>query len=133
MRVGPNFVHCFGCGFHGDSIEIVKQLFRLDTFQAMIKLNDEFQLGLPIERKLTLREAMEIHERSEQIARERAQTKADSMERFERRLDLEQQLFALQDFAAERRPTCRDSPFDPLFVYAVAQTEVIRYRLDYEC
>lgn len=130
MRVGPQFVHCFGCGFHGDSIEIVRKLFGLDAFGAMVKLNDDFNLGLPIGRKLTLRESMQIQEESNRIAQERNEQKRTGIEQLENKLDLEQRLFLMQDLADEFRPNDYDAPFHPLFVYANKQINQLKYLIE---
>jgi DNA primase len=52
---------CFGCPAHGDIISFVEQLHGLNFEQALSKLNDDFGLMLPINRKPTLREAAEAH------------------------------------------------------------------------
>lgn len=40
--------YCFGCHKGGDVIDFVGQYFGLDFQKAMLKLNDDFLLGLPI-------------------------------------------------------------------------------------
>lgn len=132
MRIGPQIAHCFGCGFHGDSVEIVKRLFRLDTLQAMAKLNDDFALGLPIGRRLSLRESMEIKERSAQIVKARRELKEHQMAQFEQKLDWENELFFLEDLRDEFRPTDPDAPFHPIFVYATPRIEYLKYLLNCE-
>lgn len=132
MRIGPQIAHCFGCGFHGDSTELVKRLFHLDTLQAMSKLNEDFALGLPIGRKLTLRESMEIKERSAQIVKARHELKAQQMEAFERRISWERELQVLEDLRDEFRPTDPDEPFHPIFVYVTPKIEYLKYLLNSE-
>jgi DNA primase len=128
MRIGPVFAHCFGCGFHGDSLEIVKRIFHLDTFRAMEKLNEDFDLGLPLGRKLTLRESMEIKERSAAIAKARYNERAKRLYKLERRLALEQELFFLEDLRNEVRPVDRDAPYT-LFAIITREIERLKYTL----
>lgn len=132
MRVGPNFVHCFGCGFHGDSVEIVKRLFRLNALQALTKMNDDFAIGLPLGRKLTLRESMEIKARADEITKARRTLKDEQFARFERKLDLEQELFFLEDLRDEFRPTDPDAQFHPIFVYVTPKIEYLKYLIECE-
>ena len=43
---------CFGCGKTGDVIDFVGGLYDLNFMEAVIKINDDFSLGLPIGRKI---------------------------------------------------------------------------------
>lgn len=38
--------YCFGCGERGDVIDLVRKLFRLSFQQAVIRMDDDFNLGL---------------------------------------------------------------------------------------
>lgn len=53
---GDRGYFCFGCNASGDIIDFVKKYFNLNFMQALKKLNDDFSLGLPINRKMTARE-----------------------------------------------------------------------------
>lgn len=44
--------NCFGCGQHGDVIDLVAGLYGLTFMEAISKLNDDFHVGLPINRKI---------------------------------------------------------------------------------
>ncbi len=132
MRIGPHFAHCFGCGFHGDSLELAKRLLQADTFRSMVQLNSDFRLGLPLERKLTVRESMELNSAANRIAAERAALHADRMERFERKLDYEQALFAVQDIAKQYRPTDPDAPISPVYARSIALAEQLKYLIECE-
>lgn len=68
--------YCFGCGIGGDVINFVRHIFNLDFRQALLKLNNDFSLGLPIGRprrraevSKTVRDAWE-KERQRKINRE---------------------------------------------------------------
>lgn len=132
MRIGPKYVHCFGCGFFGDSIEIVKRLFDIGALAALTKLNNDFGIGLPLGRRPTLRESMEIKARADKIAKERRDLKEERLARFERRIDLEKQLILLEDILNESRPTDRDAPFGSLFTYYTPKIEYLKYLIDCE-
>lgn len=132
MRVGPRYAHCFGCGFHGDALEITKRLLHFDAFTALVTLNADFALDLPLGRAITLRESLEIKERSERLARDRARIKEDRLAQLERKLDLEQEFFFLEDLRKEFQPTEPDAPFHPIWRYGVRRSEQVRYLLKCE-
>ena len=50
-KVYPDSLHCFGCGEHHDIISFAKTYFNLNTqFDALKKLNDDFNLGLSLDK-----------------------------------------------------------------------------------
>lgn len=59
--------YCFTCGDGGDVIKFAQRYFDLNFQDACAKLNNDFCLGLPIGKRLSLRELRE----AEQAARER--------------------------------------------------------------
>lgn len=60
LKLYPNGTwHCFGCGKGGSSIDLVAQLYGLDALGAVRRLNDDFHLGLPIDRQQTPAERQE--------------------------------------------------------------------------
>ena len=52
MKLYPNNggYFCFGCGAHGSVIDFVAQLFGLDVMGAVRRLNQDFNLHLPLDR-----------------------------------------------------------------------------------
>lgn len=50
MKIYADGFHCFGCGAHGDVIDLVGRLFGLSAMDAAKKLNDDFSLGLQLDR-----------------------------------------------------------------------------------
>jgi len=132
LHLGDRIAHCFGCGFSGDAIAIVMRLFSLNTHDALAKINEDFRLGMPITDRPSLRTRAQITQRADLIEKRRELSHDEEMERFEHKLDLEQQLYALQDIAEEFRPYDPEKPIHPLFAYAIAQIEVLNYRIDSE-
>ena len=49
MKVDKRF-HCFGCGAHGDVIDFVARLFNLDPVASAKRLNEDFKLGMDLDR-----------------------------------------------------------------------------------
>lgn len=56
--------HCYGCHAHGDVVDLVAQLFGISFQLAQQKLNEDFQLGLPIGKVLTEEERRQAEERA---------------------------------------------------------------------
>ncbi len=69
---GAGGFHCFGCHKGGSVIDFTAQLFGLDPLGAVRKLNEDFQLGLPIDQRPTAKERAEAHRRKELAATRRA-------------------------------------------------------------
>lgn len=75
--------HCFGCGEGGSVIDFVEKYFRLDFRGAVIRLDTDFRLGLPLDVKPTRAEMAVLAqkaacERSERQVRENAQADAEA-------------------------------------------------------
>lgn len=58
---------CYVCGESGDVIEFVKLVCGLQSRKdAMIRINQDFRLGLPLDREASLAESRELEERRRQ-------------------------------------------------------------------
>lgn len=82
-------LHCFGCGWGGDVIEFTKKMFGLDFIGAICKLNTDFNLCLPIDRKPTLSEQRDAEQRQREIVAKREaeqHSKAYDLEQYNRLL-----------------------------------------------
>ncbi len=56
---GGRGFHCFACNRGGSVVDFVAQLYGLDPLGAVRRLNDDFHLGLPIDRPQTAQEHTE--------------------------------------------------------------------------
>ena len=61
---GDRGFSCFGCGAHGSVIDFVMLYFGLSFKDALVKINEDFSLGLPIGEKLDRRKQLEINKAS---------------------------------------------------------------------
>ena len=50
MKLYQNNYHCFGCGAHGDVIDLVQQIFSISPAEAAKRLNSDFNLGLDMDK-----------------------------------------------------------------------------------
>lgn len=120
--------YCFGCGKGGTSLTFAMELFGLNAWEAAGRLNRDFRLGLPIERKQTLREAAAAGRRAEALKREREKRRREE-ERTAARWDI----YALFDrWQREYMPQNPEAPIDPRYAMAVKGMDAILYRIDAE-
>lgn len=57
---GGRGFHCFACNRGGSVVDFVAQLYGVDALGAVRRLNDDFHLGLPIDRQQTPQERTEV-------------------------------------------------------------------------
>ena len=57
--------HCFGCQVGGSVVDFMARLFALTPLDAVRRLNEDFSLGLPINRPATAAECQEVQHRRE--------------------------------------------------------------------
>ena len=50
LKVYDRDFHCFGCGAHGSVIDFVARLFNLDPLSAARIINDNFKLGIDMDK-----------------------------------------------------------------------------------
>ena len=126
---GNRGFYCFGCGEHGSVIDFVMRYFCLDFQSAIIKLNDDFRLGLPIGKKIDRRTQLEMNksafERKRKIEAEkkhREQIENAYWSAFDewKRLDDNKRNYA---------PKTPTEPLHPLFVEALKNIAGAEYNL----
>lgn len=60
---GDRGFYCFGCGRGGSVVDFVGELFGLSPMEAVRRLNQDFNLGLPLDKPLDRQTAAEIEQR----------------------------------------------------------------------
>ena len=122
--------HCFTCGSGGDVIHLIQHIFGLDFQAAIERINIDFHLGLPTNRRLTLREQRdaeaklrEITERREREAAERIAYERlyDSLHDEYARLDRNRYMYA---------PQSEDEEWNPLFCEALLKLPDVQFQID---
>lgn len=127
---GNGGYHCFGCGEHGSVIDFVMRYFNLSFKEAITKLNDDFNLGLPIGEKLDRRKKLDIAKRSFKARQEREKKKAEY-----NRLKNNREI-ALDDWVrldkqkTKYKPKTQFKDLHPLFVEAIINLPHAEYRLE---
>ena len=126
---GDRGFSCFGCGAHGSVIDFVMLYFGLSFKDALVKINEDFSLGLPIGEKLDRRKQLEMNksafERKRKIEAEkkrREQIENDYWTAFDewKRLDDNKRNYA---------PKTPTDPIHPLFVEALKNIAGAEYNL----
>ena len=127
--IKDHYIHCFVCGQSADVIKFVQVYFDLDFQSAIIKLNDDFRLGLPIGKKIDRRTQLEMNkaafERKRKIEAEnkhREQIESACWAAFDewKRLDDNKRNYA---------PKTPTEPLHPLFVEALKNIDGAEYNL----
>ena len=71
FKIDGQYGHCFGCGWNHGTIRFVMELHSISFQDAVEKINADFGLNLPINRRLTLREQRQAEQRRAELDRER--------------------------------------------------------------
>ena len=127
--IKDHYIHCFVCGQSADVIKFVQVYFDLDFQSAIIKLNDDFRLGLPIGKKIDRRTQLEMNkaafERKRKIEAEK-----------KRREQIENAYWTafdewkrLDDNKRNYAPQTPTEPLHPLFVEALKNIAGAEYNL----
>ena len=122
--------HCHKCGEGGDIISFVRHIFRLDFNGAIRKLNTDFALNLPLDRKPTLREQREAEIRQRELLAERAKAEADKQAYDALYGSLWDEYTRLDKQRMDYKPMSADDEINPLYVEAVTRIGYICYRID---
>ncbi len=120
---------CFGCGAHGSVIDFVMQYFGLNFRDALVKINEDFSLGLPIGEKLDRRKQLEMQRRAFLRKRELNAQKAKQEELDNEYWAAFEEWKRLNDNKSNYAPTSPTEPLHPLFVEALKNIAGAEYNL----
>ena len=122
--------HCFGCGWNGNIIQFVMKLFNLSFLDALRKINDDFLLALPIDRRPTLREQRDAERKQKEMLAERARREAEQNAYNELYRALWDEYARLDRNRMDYAPVSTDEEFNPLYVEAVSKISYTEYLID---
>lgn len=128
--VRDRYIYCFVCNESADAIGFVQRYFNLSFMEAIAKINEDFNLGLPIGERLDRRQREEISKRAFLAKMERERAEAEK-----KRIKDEYEL-ALGEYIRLDRQKRRFAPkkyfedLHPLFVEAIMELSKAEYRLD---
>lgn len=129
MKVNDKGYKCFGCGKGGDVIDFVQSFFQLSFKDAIHKLNDDFNLCLPLETKIdrtAMRKAVvaEMRRKAEKIKNERI--KESLTEQYFNLVSAEN---ALKAIIKATKPKKTTDVITNEYVYAVTHLPHIQYEI----
>lgn len=121
-----NTFYCFGCGVSGDVFEFVKRLHNVNFSQAVIRLNNDFALGLPLTGSYDRAEHLKQQKlrKEKRIAEEQARKKADD----EYWLWLDRVMY-LEKILKIYKPNSPDETPNTMFIVALHWLPYAEYRL----
>jgi len=122
--------HCFVCGSGGDVIHFVQHIFGIDFPAALDKLNTDFDLGIPLDRKPTLRERRDAQKRHREIMAERERRAAEKQAREELYWALWDEWIRLDKNRTAYAPQSPDDIVHPLYAEAVQKMPHQSYLID---
>ena len=127
---GNKGYHCFGCGEHGGVIDFVMKYFGLSFIEAMTKLNNDFNLGLPIGEKLDSRKQLDMAKRAFKAKQQREKEKQEeNLLKNAREIALDEWV-RLDRQKIKYKPKSKDEDLHPLFIEAITNLPHAKYRLE---
>lgn len=130
MSFTDKFYHCFKCGAGGDVIHFVQHVFGIPFRAALDRLNTDFSLGIPLDRRPTLREQRDAQKRYRERMAELDRQRAEEQAQKDRRNALWDEWRRLDRNRVEYAPQSPDDEFHPLFVEAVTKIDYQAYLID---
>lgn len=134
MKIDDKHYHCFGCGAHGDVIEYVAESFGISRYNAAIKINDDFHLGIEVTHKSMEKELQSFRKKQENLKKV-----VDIRKKFEEwkrhtidaLLECEQLIKACESAVMDKSPHIVFSSAG--FMYMMHRKSMISYWLDILC
>lgn len=122
--------HCFGCGEGGSVLDFVMQYFGLNLMDAIKKTNADFNLKLPIGKKLSRRQQEEADRRAYEL-RLKQQIKAQVRNRLNKDYQDALDRYCKYDTAMiKNAPQSDTEPLKREYIEAVLHLPYARYELD---
>ncbi len=127
---GKKGFYCFGCGKSGNVINFVMSYFGINFRETLMKLNYDFSLGLPLERKMTLREKQNLDRKGKERKRQAEQRKEDARRKLNRFLKTHSALIENDRSIREHRPQTPEENPSLDFIKALHERELILFELE---
>ena len=124
--------HCFVCHACGNVIHFTMYVFHLSFQEAILKLNCDFQLGLPIGRKPTIREQRDMARKIRYFKEKRAEQEAEKRAYEVLYTQLWDQWIEYDKIIRSRAPASPNELPDPKWLEAICNIDYISYRIDSE-
>ena len=123
MKLYPKNYYCFGCGAHGDVIDLVQTIFNEKPVDAAKRINADFGLGLDTGQPPDFERINRI--RQQQI--ERKQFREWDTKAFR---TVNEYHWLMEGWEKTYAPKSPDMPPDPLFLESIYNKDHVDYLLD---
>jgi hypothetical protein len=122
--------HCFVCGCGGDVIQFVQHIFSLTFPAALRKINEDFALNIPMDRRMTLREQRDAEWHLREINERQEREKAERIA-YEQLYDsLWDEYTRLERNRVQYAPQTMDEEWHPLFCEALRRLADVQFQID---
>ena len=129
--IKENYIHCFVCGESADAISFVMKYYGLSFKEAMTKLNNDFNLGLPIGERLGRRKKIEFARKSFKAKQERENKNNEHNRLKNSREESLNEWVMLDKQKTKYKPKTQNEDLHPLFVEAIINLPHVEHRLDF--
>ena len=129
LKLYEDTFYCFGCHAGGDAVDFVGKLFRLSPAESIRRINDDFQLGLPVGDS-TMAQRLEAKRRSNELIKQREDVLRARRERAEAYAELQDKWTKLAVQMRDNAPTDREAPYPAAWVEAAKQIDQVAWELD---
>ena len=122
--------HCFGCGKGGSVVDFVIELFGLTFQQAIMRIDADFALNLPLQKSLSMRDKQVLRQQERAIheATERKNMICECIKAYCDKLDREWN--RLYWNRRDNAPQNTSGGWNPLFVEALQKMSYQNYLID---
>lgn len=124
-----NTCFCFACNKQGDVIEYASAVYGIPYNRVIERLNAEYHLNLPIDRKPTLRELDGYKKAAERYAKETEERKRKSAKRFDEWVHLNLLSNRASRYLKEYAPTSPDDEPHPSFIWALNWKDYLDFEI----
>ena len=128
--VKQDYIHCFVCGESADVISFVIKYYGLCFKEAITKLNNDFNLGLPIGEKLDRRKQIDLARKSFKARQEREAKQNERNRLKNARETALDEWVRLDNQKTKYKPKSENEDLHPLFVEAIINLPHAEYRLE---
>lgn len=129
LKLYGDTFYCFGCHTGGDALDFVGKLFNLPPDAAIKRINDDFQLGLPVGES-TMAQRLDARRRSAELIKRREDAQKERRRLQEAYSDLVDEWTSLAVQMRDNAPTDRDAPYPAAWTGAARQIDQVAWELD---
>ena len=129
LKLYDDTFYCFGCHTGGDALDFVGKLLSISPDEAIKRINDDFQLGLPVGES-TMNQRLEARRRSAELIRQREAVQEARRMAQQAYSNLMDKWTVLAVQMRDNAPTDRDAPYPAAWVEAARQIDQVTWELD---